>query len=88
MSKILPSLFTVYELTEEELTAGQTLTACNLMVLNNMLSQYATEKLSLRFDPASPSNYLQAEAELMGQINLLRQIISSHEEVIESTNNS
>ena len=75
MAHPLINTFTSYKLTEEEQESGQTLTSTNIMVMQNLMSSAAEEKLSLKFDPAAPLEFAQREAELMGQIGILKFLI-------------
>mgnify|MGYP003653026580 CR=1 FL=1 len=71
----LPSTFTRYKLTPEEQANGQTLTTNNLYVLQNFICDAAEEKLALKFDPTNPLVFAQREAELQGQIGILKLLI-------------
>ena len=84
MAYPIPTTFTKYELTEEETKAGQTLTTQNKQVLQNLLSDTAEMKLNLIFDPTRPSDFIQNEAALAGQIKILRLILESSESVSPS----
>lgn len=75
MSYILPSSFTRYHLTQEETLAGQILTAQNIQYIQNLICDAAEEKLGLKFDPLNPMEFAQREAELMGQIGILKMLI-------------
>lgn len=75
MSHIIPSTFTRYSLTQEEIIRGQTLTTDNLNLLQNYMCDAAEEKLSLKFDPLNPIVFAQREAELQGQIGILKMLI-------------
>lgn len=72
MAHILPSSFTRYSLTPEEQSSGQSLTTTNLQVIQNYICDAAEEKLALKFDPANPMLFAQREAELTGQIGILK----------------
>jgi hypothetical protein len=75
MAHKLNNTFTTFKLTEEEQASGQTLTTNNLMVLQNLMASAAEEKLALKFDPTNPMEFAQREAELMGQIGILRLLV-------------
>jgi len=75
MATLLPSTFTRYKLTPEEQTNGQTLTTNNLYVLQNFICDAAEEKLALKFDPEHPMLFAQREAELQGQIGILKLLV-------------
>lgn len=75
MAQILPSSFTSYSLTASEQAAGQMLTEANVMHMQNLICSAAEEKLNLTFDPTNPNPFIQREAELTGQIGILRMLI-------------
>jgi hypothetical protein len=75
MSYILPSTFTRYSLNQEEIIAGQTLTTSNLQLIQNYIVDAAEEKLGLKFDPLNPLAFAQREAELQGQIGILKMLV-------------
>jgi hypothetical protein len=75
MAYQLITTFTRYSLTEEEATAGQQLTTQNIQVLQNLMCDAAEEKLALKFDPQNPMEFAQREAELQGQIGILKLLI-------------
>jgi hypothetical protein len=73
--KILPNSFTRYSLTSEELQRGQILTPENSYVIQNLISDIAEEKLSLKYDPQNPIDFAQREAELQGQLGILKMLL-------------
>lgn len=75
MSQFINSTFTRYKLTEEEQLAGQQLTSSNLCVMQNLMCDAAEERLSIKFDPINPLIFAQREAELQGQIGILKMLI-------------
>lgn len=75
MATMIPNSFTSYELTEEEVTEGSKLTTLQEQVLQNKLSQLATEKLSFTIEFNNLNLSLQREAELQGQLLLLQEIL-------------
>lgn len=72
MAKELETPFKSYELTASEETAGKIFSIPQKLVLHNLLFTYAMEKLNLKYDPNEPMVFMQTEAELQGQINLLQ----------------
>ena len=72
MSHIIPNSFTTYSLTEEEQNSGQTFTSSNLMVMQNLIAAAAEERMAMTFDPLNPTVFIQREAELLGQIGILK----------------
>lgn len=75
MARPIPTSFTSYQLSEEEQLKGQVLTTENYYVIQNLICTAAEEKLSLKYDPDNASTYLQREAELQGQIGILRMLL-------------
>lgn len=77
MATQIPSTFTRYQLTPEEQLNGQALTTNNLYILQNYICDAAEEKLGLKFDPSNPMLFAQREAELQGQIGILKLLVES-----------
>ena len=75
MAHPIPSTFTRYSLTQEEESAGQQLTTANLYMIQNLICDAAEEKLALKFDPLNPLVFAQREAELQGQIGILKLLV-------------
>ena len=75
MAQIIPSTFTRYELTEGEQKAGQQLTISNIQVLQNLMCDAAEERLALKFDASDTVQWAQREAELQGQIGIIKLLI-------------
>ena len=71
MATIIPSKFTKYNLTHDELLSGKILTDTQRMVISNLLADIASEKLTLKYDPLNPYLFVQQEAELQGQLGIL-----------------
>lgn len=82
MAQLIQSTFTRYKLTEEEQLSGQQLTSGNIHVMQNFMCDAAEERLSIKFDPTNPLVFAQREAELQGQIGILKMLI----ELATSTN--
>lgn len=79
MSSLANSLFTSYKLSEEELVEGQKLTRANVEVFQTLLCSLAEEKISLFYDVKNHQGFVQREAELQGQISLLRTLLADAE---------
>ena len=75
MAQLINSTFTRYKLTEQEQLAGQMLTTSNIHVMQNLMCDAAEERLSIKFDPTNSLAFAQREAELQGQIGILRMLI-------------
>lgn len=67
--------FISYDLTLEERAAGYSLAPEQELVLQNDIAEAAMQKLSLKYDPTNPQEFLQREAELQGRIMILQYII-------------
>jgi len=85
---ILPSLFTRYALTEQEHIEGCLLNANQKAVIQNLTADIAEEKLLLKFDPSNVAAYQQREAELQGQIGILKFLLAASDEAEETIRNS
>lgn len=72
MAHQIPSSFTRWSLTQEEQNSGQTLTTTNLQVMQNLICDAAERRIALKFDPSNPMMYAQEEAEIQGQIGILK----------------
>lgn len=83
MAELIPSPFCTYSLTKEEEKRGMILGVENLWVLQNLLAQYAKDKLELTHTPQEPYLHLQRESELQGSINAVRSIIDNHYAALE-----
>lgn len=79
--QLKPNDFSEYDMTDEEIMAGQLLTHNQKAVLQNRLAQYAREKINVQFDPDKVLQYAQVEAELAGKIILIREILDGCTEV-------
>lgn len=65
------NLFTSYNLTEQEVTDGTILTSLQSKVIQNRVAGLAQEKILTTFDPAHPESFIQAEAYMRGQLDIL-----------------
>lgn len=88
MAKVVPNLFTSYELTEEEEINGSILTTLQKQRIQNALSLAAMEKSALSFDPLNPTKFAQEEASLQGQLAAYAYILDSSEAAEAELNQS
>lgn len=51
------------------------LTTLNLQNIQNLISAAAEEKLNMKFDPSNTLAFAQREAELQGQIGILKYLV-------------
>lgn len=72
----LSSSFITYELTPEQHKAGSTFSYDQRAVIQNLIGGIAEEKLTLTFDPQNPQAFIQREAELAGQLGILKYLLS------------
>lgn len=80
MATQIPNQFTQYELTEAEQLAGQCLNTNQKQVIQNMLAAYSVQKINLLYTPQDPMGFMQAEAELTGQIGILKALLEASDE--------
>lgn len=74
------SLFISYVLSPEELEMGCNFSSCQRQFIQNLISEYAHEKVKLTFKEENK----QREAELQGSILALQYILDYHAYLIES----
>lgn len=84
MAQQLNSIFTKYQLTNEEELAAVQFSDMQRMYLQNIIAEAAEEKVLLTFDPANPHIFLQREAELQGTILTLTSLLNKASEIMEA----
>jgi hypothetical protein len=67
--------FQAWVLSQQEYLVGSILTLTQKQVIQNQIAQLALQKNNLTFDPTSPLVFMQAEAELRGQITALQYLL-------------
>ena len=67
--------FQAWVLSPQEYLAGSVLTLTQKQVIQNQIAQLALQKNNLTFDPEHSLKFLQAEAELRGQITALQYLL-------------
>ena len=75
---LIPHTFNRYELTEEESKSGHILTESNKAVIQNLIADAAQSKLNLVLDTKDLNGYMQQEAFLKGQIEILTYLLDMH----------
>ena len=75
MSNIIPNSFTAYELTDKETLEGSIYNTVQTQVLQNHLATKAEEKLALKYDPNDREVYLQQEAALTAEIEIIQYLL-------------
>lgn len=81
MALLIPNEFASFELSQYEEEQGTILTSLQKQVIQNKLSMLASEKLTLVFTPNDINTYMQQEAELEGQLGILRWLLATSEEM-------
>ena len=74
--KLIPHSFNRYEMTEEESQRGSLLTLSNQAVIQNLIAEKAEAKLSLQVDTQNLNAFIQEEAYLKGQIEILQFLLN------------
>lgn len=67
--------FTAYRLSQEELAIARSLGTEQRAYYQTLLSDAASEKIAIEQDPQNPLRYLQQEAYLKGQIDILNMLL-------------
>lgn len=75
LPKKLVTLFTRYDLSEDEELSAIQFTATQRMHMQNLIATAAEEKVRLTFDPEHPYPFIQREAELQGTILTLESLL-------------
>jgi len=71
MAQLIPNSFSSYSLTPVEEASGTILNLQQKMVLQNKLSDVATQKLNLIFDPSNPADFQIQNSYLQGQLDIM-----------------
>jgi len=77
------SSFIRYEMSPAELKAGAQFTVEQRALIQNQISELAEEKIALKYDPVNPQQFLQREAELTGQIGILKYLLDLSSTITE-----
>lgn len=88
MSHPKANSFTSYELSEDEQRAAHTLSSLNISFIQNLRAAVAEEKLALEFTPNDLNTFLQREAHLKGQLDVLNYILACNEEAQQHHNSN
>lgn len=67
--------FLHYDLLETEFDSGCILTDYQKYVIQNDIAEAAERRLALTYDPTKPLEFVQQEAELKGQIQILKYLL-------------
>ncbi len=80
MAVQLATSFTAWQMTDEELKAGKTLSLCQIQFLQTQQAEIAQQRLNLDLDIQNPVKFAQDEALLKGQLQMIAFLLASHEE--------
>jgi hypothetical protein len=75
MAVPIPNEFASFSLSEEEELSGRILNGMNILVLQNKLAQIATQKLNSKCTPQNVAEYMQEDAYLQGQLDILKNLL-------------
>ena len=82
--------FTFWELSPQELLQGSVLPGLTKLVIQNLISSYATERLAREVDPSNVVLTLAADAKSKGQIESLQYLLdlskSAEEQLVQERN--
>lgn len=86
MSIMRVTSFTSYDLTPAEQLSGSILSTMQVQVIQNLICGIAESKLVLTLDTSNPNSFIQREAELQGQLGILKHLLATSEESIKQSN--
>ena len=75
-----PNSFTSYDLTEREVLEGSVLSITQKQLIQNDLAATAEQILNLVYDPTSPLEFVQQDANFKGYMQALRAILARSDE--------
>lgn len=71
----VPSRFTLFEFTEDELYAASRFNSLQLMLFQSLIAKAALKKINLKFDASDPVVFAQQEAELTSEIEAYEHLL-------------
>jgi hypothetical protein len=77
MATPLPTVYTRYDLSEEELAAAAALSPFTVMWIQTLIGDAAERKLSIPVDPNNIQLFVQEEAYYRGQIDALSTLLNA-----------
>jgi len=77
-------VFLTYPLTPSELVQAESLNYIQTRGIQNLIAQIAEEKLHLKLDPTNTNLFIQQEAYLSGQIEVLEHLLARSDESTRS----
>lgn len=81
MSTIIPSTFTKYEFTDQEINIALALTTVQYQFIQTQIAMLAEQHLALEPDPLNYAVFIQSEAHIKGQITALKYMLDCSDEV-------
>lgn len=69
------SQFTQYSFAEVELLNAQVLSPLQRCYIQTLLGEYSEQRLTINFDSTNPIQFAQQEAEIKGQIGILKLLL-------------
>jgi hypothetical protein len=76
----IPNQFTTFKLSQEETLQGSVLNFNQKAVIQNQIADVCEQILGLSYNPSEPLKFVQQDAELKGQLAILRFILLRSEE--------
>lgn len=83
MANLIVNNFTEYELTEEELLQSHILNELQTKLLQTRLAQSSLQRLSIKVDTNNIQAFIQEEAELKGEVNILTWLLEASKAAAE-----
>lgn len=77
------SSFISYKLTKEEYISGVSFSSNQRAVMQNLIGDIAEELITVTYDPQNPAVFQQRNAELMGQLGILKHLMSLESQLIK-----
>jgi hypothetical protein len=77
MGQLIPNSFSTFELSEAEQEAGSIINYNQKMVLQNKLSEIATQKINAIYDPQQPLEFAQNISYLQGQLDVINWLLDT-----------
>lgn len=86
MAKLIPNIFTSYELTEAEQLEATVFSDLQIKYLLTLRAEAAVAKNELVLDPDKIGDYVQQESYQTGKIEILSYLLAAHDASIEALN--
>lgn len=76
MPKQVVTRFTAYEFTQAEVFSATRFSDLSVMLIQTLIAEAAIRRTNLHYDSANPTNFLQQEAEIAGEIGILEHLLT------------